>query len=157
MNGNGVVILYDPGDNDYATSTDGTSWTNRTFPASGTPGVIFFSNSLTLFIYADTANERIYTSSNAISWSNVASIPATYDQMFFQQAGDVIVGTSSLSITGECNYALTSVDGSTWTKRVVNLANTGEFLPIAMPNGSIYWFRVDGGTNTFYSAPIITS
>lgn len=64
--GNGLYVVVGTGGN-YATSPDGVTWTARTMPSAGAFTGISYGNGL--WVAQDSTNRRVYTSTNAISWT----------------------------------------------------------------------------------------
>ena len=91
---------------DLATSTDGTSWTQRTNPSNVIFNKVLYSSWLDLII-AVGQNGKIITSSNGIDWTEQTSgISENLTQIVCKDEYIVVKGVSKY---------LTSIDGVNWT------------------------------------------
>lgn len=145
--GNGVYVAVAANTSTAATSSDGTTWTQRTLPASGTWMTVTFGAGL--FVTVAQNSNMAATSPDGITWT-LRTMPANAAWRAVTYGGGRFVAV--------CNSALTtaySLDGITWTAGG-NLPAThswqaigygaGAFLAFAGSNAA-YAISTDGGVS----------
>lgn len=127
-NGTDLIAVATSASTDkYITSANGTSWTERSFPSSTTGWRIEYSSYWSRW-YASNASGDFYKSSDAITWTTVATGGALGGTLI--AAGRVLVMSCNASlILGSTNIqVVASVDeGATWHSCVA-IAGTSQVL-----------------------------
>ncbi len=166
--GNGTFVLaaYFGGSNAVPaitpavyTSADGTTWTKRTLPVSGTrAGRPRFLNGK-FYLGTDlVANSQgiptgapgsILSSADGITWTAGTLSTAVYAPQNFAYANGVYLATASPG-SGQATQIITSTDGFAWTARAVvagtSIRDVGAF------NGNLYCTVSGGTTNGLYTS-----
>ena len=156
--GNGIFVAIASGpSNIAATSTDGTTWTQRTLPSSSNWSSVAYGNGIFVAI-ADDSLDIAATSKDGVTWTQIGSLPL-YNWRYVTYGNGIFLAFS----TGSSNIAATSKDGITWTQRTLPVnANwssvaygNGIFLAVSTGPSSIGAISTDGITWT--QTVIITS
>ncbi|MBI2514186.1 MAG: immunoglobulin domain-containing protein [Opitutae bacterium] len=100
---NGMLVALGTKGN-FATSTDGLSWTNRSIGFDGYLTAFAFGNGR----YVVASDWKLWTSTNLVNWSASTQSDALVNRMHFGRGVFVGVGYERI---------LTSVDGLNWTER----------------------------------------
>jgi hypothetical protein len=116
--GNSLFVAIASDSNSYATSTNGITWTLRTFTQSSNRKTLSFGNGkfvITSEVFTDTGNNPIYTTSSSasadgINWTAGGNLPGTsnYNSVFLGYGNFVAVPANS-------GTAAVSVDGLAWS------------------------------------------
>ncbi len=99
------------------TSSDGTSWDNRTSGTSNNLIGVTYGNSIFVMV---GQSGTILTSSDGTSWDNRTS--GTSNTLY-----GVTYGNSTFVAVGHYETILTSSDGTTWTSRTSGRTNSSGF------------------------------
>lgn len=126
--GSGIFVAVQYGGNDeYATSTNGTSWISRYLPvvSSDFTGIQFVNG---LFVLYDSTG-TFFTSANGIDWTErtLSGFPSGTPSIKNVAYGNGVYVFNVTSSIGAANYASTTADFSTWS-HVTTSANNGLFF-----------------------------
>lgn len=99
--GNGIWIALRPASTNYATSTDGTTWTSRTLPFAFGPGLDDWENRSKMVFYNDsfyygTTEKRVYRSTDGINWTMVYDYTSVQNSDMFSIAAWITAPTRLL-------------------------------------------------------------
>ena len=134
-----------------ATSTNGTTWTERTAPnPSATITQIIWGGGLFVAVgYDDGTDAYIITSPDGITWTERSNPKAFWLHDIIYEDGIYIAGGRSDGVDA---YLITSADAITWTERsnttinnIYEIAyNNGEFIAAGEINTGVYIVSPDG-------------
>ena len=136
-----VAAPWDQSATYVLTSTDGTTWTERSIPVAGGWEAISYGNGVWVVVgdvgAGSAVNKYIY-SSDGITWSASNTVPsgAVRDVAF---GNGIFVATHGGGCSNQC--IRTSTDGITWTQR--STPNTGNYRSVVYTGSAFY-----AGSNT---------
>lgn len=114
------TISVSVGNSKCFTTTDGTTWTERTIPA-GTYNAVCWSDDLNLFVAVGSSN-LCATSPDGITWTSRTISNGTWNGVAYSPELGLFVAVSSAT-----NYVATSPNGITWTART---ATAGTWMSV---------------------------
>ena len=150
-----VAVAENFTSNQIATSTDGLNWTQRTTPAVQLTTVAYSPN-LDLFVAMGSNGpgsiHHIFTSPDAITWTEISEVEAGIDNIFDGQIKRVVwSGTEFLAVRGGQNHtSLTSTNGVNWTE-IQNAGSVHEHNDLTYNSSADFHVAVSsvgGGTVT---------
>jgi hypothetical protein len=138
--GNGIFVLCSYYYSDAATSTDGVTWTARSFTGLGNYSLFFGDG---IFFRPVAYDSRVDTSTDGINWTN-RSLPSnrTWQRMAWGN------GTYVMQCM-DAAYCLTSPNGTTWTERSMPNIYDGALMYV----GGLFVMFFSGGPSRFATSP----
>ena len=131
----GSLFVAAPGAGTAAwTSPDGSTWTSRTFPASGAYSKYAYGAGLHLCSVSGSTTAA--SSPDGVTWT-ARTLGAAYNDIAF--GGSVFVGVAGTTVAGS------SPDGIAWTARTLPTSQT--WLQV-LHNGSVF-LAIGGSSNNF--------
>jgi len=131
----GSLFVAAPGVGTAAwTSPDGTTWTSRTFPASG--AYMRYAYGASLHLCSVSGSTTAASSPDGVTWT-ARTLGAAYNDIAF--GGSVFVGVAGTTVAGS------SPDGIAWTARTLPTSQT--WLQV-LHNGSVF-LAIGGNSNNF--------
>ena len=160
--GNGVFVAVSNGEgtgngNIAATSTDGTTWTQRTLPSNQEWESVAYGGGT---FVAVTAGAVAATSSDGITWTQ-RTLPTGVRYSSVTYGNGTFVAVSSGAFSSGANVAATSADGSSWTQQTLPASarwssvtyGNGKFVAVSSSSSDIAATSPDGVTWTQRTLP----
>lgn len=130
-----------------ATSSNGLSWTLRSYPEENTWTSVCWANGLFVAV-ASSGTNRIMTSPDGVTWTAVAA-PEANSWTAVTYCNGVYIAVAS---TGT-NRVMTSIDGATWVARMATAATA--WGCIACGNSKVVVGTNGASTNTLMQSGIV--
>lgn len=136
------TLYFQGGEGNFATSTNGTTWTN---PLTGADFLdLAYGNNTYVLVGRQAARGIIYSSTDGVAWDTVISVSDSQEMFYavdFHNGQFILAGNNG--VIGK------STDGNNWTFSTVSGATTATFFSI---RHILNHWVLSAGFRVFYSA-----